>query len=141
MTDQTLPSPSKRWGRSVLAVVAGFIAVVALSIGFDELFYALHIYPPRNQPMQAPALFALALLQRSLAAVFGGWAAARLAPRAPMNHALIVGAIGLGISTLGAAVTRNMHLGPEWYAIGLMATALPCAWLGGKLHRPTAVLP
>jgi len=28
-----------------------------------------------------------------------------------------------------------MHLGPSWYPIALVITALPCAWLGGVLHR------
>jgi hypothetical protein len=26
-----------------------------------------------------------------------------------------------------------MHLGPAWYPIAIAATALPCAWIGGKM--------
>ena len=35
----------------------------------------------------------------------------------------------------GAIATIPMNLGPSWYPIALMVTALPCAWLGGVLQR------
>jgi hypothetical protein len=28
-----------------------------------------------------------------------------------------------------------MGLGPRWFPIALVVSALPCAWLGGLLHR------
>jgi len=40
---------------------------------------------------------------------------------------------GLVLSLAGAIAT--MELGPDWYPIALVLTALPCAWLGGVLHR------
>lgn len=30
-------------------------------------------------------------------------------------------------------VTLPLHLGPAWYPILIALTALPCAWLGGRL--------
>jgi ABC-type xylose transport system permease subunit len=53
-----------------------------------------------------------------------------------MRHALILGAIGFVVSLAGAITATTMvDLGPAWYPIALVLTALPCAWLGGALHR------
>jgi len=40
------------------------------------------------------------------------------------------GEIGRGI--VGAMM---VELGPKWYPIAIVVTALPCAWLGGVLFR------
>ncbi|MDB4916016.1 MAG: hypothetical protein JWM95_3660 [Gemmatimonadetes bacterium] len=125
-------------GRSVAAVAAGFIAVVVLSLGTDEVLHLLGVYQPWGQPMHEPSLNALALAYRSLFTVAGMYLTARLAPRAPMRHALIGGAIGTVIATAGAFATIPMNLGPAWYPVALAATALPLAWLGGLLARRTA---
>jgi len=39
------------------------------------------------------------------------------------------------LSTGGVIAAMNIDLGPVWYPISLLVTALPCAWLGGVLHR------
>ena len=52
-----------------------------------------------------------------------------------MKHALISGAIGMGIATLGAylAWDKGPEFGPHWYPVALIVSALPCAWIGGKI--------
>jgi hypothetical protein len=88
--------------------------------------------------MHDPGLNLLALAYRCVYAVAGSYIAARLAPYAPMGHALALGFIGLALSLTGAIVTIIKYdLGPDWYPIALVLTALPCAWLGGVLHRRT----
>ena len=121
--------------RSIGAIVVGFLAVVVLSLGTDEVLHLLNVYPPWSQPMHQPALNALALSYRIIYTIFGSYLAARIAPRNPMRHAMILGFIGLFFGTLGAVTTIPMHLGPAWYPIGIAATALPCAWIGGALYR------
>ena len=39
--------------------------------------------------------------------------------------------------SIGAVATwnRGPELGPKWYALAVMAIALPCAWAGGKLRE------
>ena len=136
MADETVAyTPSRRRLRSTLAILAGFIAVVALSLGTDQILHVLEIYPPWDQPMHDPALNFLALSYRLVYSVIGSWIAARLAPRNPMRHALILGFIGLVPATVGAIVSIPMNLGPNWYPISLVVAAVPCAWLGGALHR------
>jgi len=133
----SLDAPRNRT-QSAAAVFAGFALVVALSLGTDQVLHVLHVYPPWGEPMPQPPLNLLALGYRTVYAVLGCALAAWLAPRAPMRHAWIVGGIGLVVGTLGAITTIPMELGPAWYPIGLALEALPCAWLGGRLHRRAA---
>jgi hypothetical protein len=120
--------------RSVAAIVVGFLAVVVLSLGTDQVLHVLKVYPPWGDPMPQPGLNALALSYRIVFTIFGSYLAARIAPRNPMRHAMILGLIGTVFGTAGAVATIPMHLGPAWYPIAIAATALPCAWLGGALY-------
>jgi len=120
---------------SVLAVVAGFVAIVATHLGTDELMRVLGIFPPSNEPMNDQGLTLLAFSYRSMFSVLGCYLTARLAPRAPMMHALILGGIGTALSIAGLVATAGMNLGPSWYPIALALSALPCAWAGGLLYR------
>lgn len=126
---------ARRTGRSVAAVLLGFVAVVVLSLGTDQVLHVLDIYPPWGQPMHDPSLNLLALSYRVVYTVVGGYIAARFAPQNPMRHALVLGVIGTVVGTAGAIATIPMHLGPSWYPIALVLTALPSAWVGGVLHR------
>lgn len=137
MTVQMTGTSSRRggWLRSVGAVVAGLLTIFILSLGTDQLFHTLGVYPPWGQPMRETGLLVLAFSYRLVYDVFGCYLTARLAPRAPMLHALILGGIGTILSTLGAIGMWNF--GPNWYPVLLAASALPSAWLGGVLHRLT----
>jgi hypothetical protein len=127
-------APPNRW-KSIRAVLSGFIVVFVLSLGTDQIFHALGVYPPWGQAMEGTGLYLLALGYRVIYQVFGCYLTARLAPRNPMRHAWIVGFIGLGLGTLGAIGSIAAgNMGPNWYPILLALTALPCAWLGGALY-------
>ena len=126
----------RRRGRSAMAIVLGFVTVVVLSLATDQLLHLLNVYPPWGQPMYDAGLNLLALGYRCVYTVIGCYVAARLAPRDPMRHALTLGVIGVFAATAGAiASITAADLGPNWYPISLVVTALPCAWLGGALHR------
>jgi hypothetical protein len=118
----------------VAALVFGFVAVVVLSLGTDEVLHLLKVYPPWNQPMYDPGLCLLALSYRIVYTVLGSYIAARYSPYNPMSHALILGVVGTVLGGAGAVATIPMHLGPAWYPIAIAATALPCAWVGGVLY-------
>ena len=124
--------PSRRIGRSIGAIFAGFLAGAILSLGTDQVLHLLKIYPPWGQTM-SDGLFLLATAYRIAYTIVGGYVAARLAPDRPMKHAMILGAIGLALSIAGAVVTWNRDLGPHWYAIVIAAIAIPCSWLGARL--------
>ncbi len=130
MTETQSP---RRIGRSIGALLAGMLAVVILSLGTDLALHAAGIFPALGDRM-SDNLFVLATVYRTIYAVLGGYITARLAPNRPMQHALLNGLIGVALSTLGAVVTWNRALGPHWYPLALVVTALPTAWLGGKLR-------
>lgn len=135
MTSQAI-SPPRRLGRSVGAVLLGFVAVVVLSLGTDQVLHVLQVYPPWNEPMFDPRLNLLALAYRSIYTVLGGYISARMAPHNPMRHAFALGIIGLVAGSVGAFVSITEYdLGPDWYPIALALTGLPLTLLGGALHR------
>ena len=137
MTMESTPSdsPPRNLWRSTGAVLLGFFSVVILSLATDQVLHVLKVYPPRGEPMRAPGLNLLALTYRIIYTVFGGYLAARVAPRNPMCHAFVLAVIGLVMGVLGVVATSGMDLGPRWYPIALAVTALPCTLLGGVLHR------
>jgi hypothetical protein len=113
---------------------AGFLVVLILTLGTDALLHLSHVFPKPGERMSDP-LFGLATAYRVIYAVLGSYTTAALAPRRPMLHAMIGGTIGLALSIVGAVVTWNkVELGPHWYPLALVVTALPCAWLGGKIQ-------
>ena len=122
----------KNVGRSIWAVVAGFLAVVILSIGTDASLHAAGIFPELGRRM-SDGLFVLATIYRTIYGVVGSYITARLAPYKPMKHALIGGAIGMVLATIGALATWNKDLGPHWYPVALAVGALPTAWVGARL--------
>ena len=135
MTVSTSEHPPRRIGRSIGAVLAGILVGVIITIATDALMHVIGIFPPLGQTM-SNQLFLLATAYRIVYGVLGSYVIARLAPDRPMQHALVGGVMGLVVSTVGAVVTWNRvpSLGPHWYPVALIFTALPCAWLGGKLR-------
>ena len=119
--------------RSIGAVILGFVAVAALSLGTDQVLHVFKVYPPWGEPMYDPRLNLLALSYRILYTIIGGYITARLAPRNPIRHAVILGIVGFGVGLVGVIVTLPMNLGPAWYPIAVAVTAVPCTWLGGIL--------
>jgi uncharacterized membrane protein len=126
--------PRNLW-RSTGAVLIGFVAVVILSLGTDQILHWLGVYPPWGEPMYDRRLNLLALSYRLVYSVIGSYIAARFAPHSPMAHAVALGVVGLVPSVAGAIIAIPMDLGPAWYPIAIVILAVPCAWLGGVLYR------
>jgi hypothetical protein len=122
--------------RRIGAVLAGFLAIIILSSATDMVLHATGIFPPSGQPM-SDALFLLATAYRIVYGVAGSYIAAWLAPDRPVQHALVLGVVGVGISTAGALATWNAGpaFGPKWYPLAVIAISLPCAWVGGRLRE------
>jgi hypothetical protein len=121
-------------GRSVLAILAGFVVVVVLSLGIDEALHLLGVYPPWGEPMWDPALNALALSYRIVITVISGYVTARLAPRKPMTHVVVGGLIGLFLGVAGVLGAMKISMGPLWYPVAIAVTGFPSVWLGGLMY-------
>jgi hypothetical protein len=126
-------APPRQLGRSVLALLAGFVVAVVLSIITDVVLHKTGFYPPLGQPSTS-AQMAVSTIYRALFGILSAWVTARVAPYLPMAQALIGGAMGTVIALAGAIGTWNMNLGPHWYPIALVVLALPTAWVGGKIR-------
>ena len=125
----------KHIGKSILAILAGFVVVVAISIGTDTILELTGVLPKFGTGLSDSQAL-LATVYRTIYGVLGSYITARIAPNKPMMHALIGGAIGMVIATIGAAVTWKHvpPLAPHWYAVSLIIGALPTAWLGAQIH-------
>tara|TARA_R100001143_G_scaffold63594_1_gene73159 strand:+ start:14920 stop:15321 length:402 start_codon:yes stop_codon:yes gene_type:complete len=121
--------------RSIWAVFAGLLIIFVLSIAADTLLKITGILP-WDHLFVSTGLILFVLFYRAVFSLIGCYIAAKLAPSKPMKHALILGVIGVVISSIGAIVAAD--LGPGWYAWTLAAISMPIAWLGGKLHEKQA---
>jgi hypothetical protein len=128
---------SRRIGRSALAVFAGILVGVVLTLATDQILHKTGVFPPWGDSMAGyEGILLLATVYRALYGVLSSYVIARLAPDRPMQHALVGGSIGLAVCILGAAMTWNKGpaFGPHWYPLALVVLALPQAWVGGKLR-------
>ena len=124
--------------RSIGAVLAGVVVAILATTLIDIALHVARVFPPLNQPIDD----ARALLASSYRIVIGigaAWLTARLAPRRPMKHAMILGILGAVAALVGLVATWNLGLGPRWYPISLVILAIPQSWAGGRLfeRRPT----
>jgi hypothetical protein len=120
--------------RSIWAVVAGVLFIIAVTTLVDIVLHAIRVFPPMDQPINDD-LALLATSYRIVISIAGAWLTARLAPDKPMNHALILGLVGTVLGLVGVVATWNRGLGPRWYPILLAVLAIPQCWVGGKLYE------
>jgi hypothetical protein len=127
----------QRMGRSLVALLAGMLVGILLSLGTDIVLHAIGVFPPWGESMAGfEGALLLATVYRTVYGVVASYVIAQLAPDRPLQHALVGGIIGLAASTVGAAVTWNKGpaFGPHWYPLALIVLAMPQAWVGGKLR-------
>jgi len=120
--------------KSIGAILAGFVVTFVLSYGTDAVLAMIGAIPNGPLPMYGaePVIFMI-LIYRTIYNVVGAYLVARLAPSHPLRHALVIGALGF-LGSIAAAIAAP-NLGPAWYAWSIVVTALPSAWLGGKLFE------
>ena len=119
--------------KGIGAILAGIVFIVVTHSATDLVLEKLGIFTPPHQRFDTTWMVVTATIYRSFYTIAGGYITAALAPDPPMRYVLILGLIGLVMSTLAAIATIPMNLGPAWYPIALAVLALPCVWLGGKL--------
>jgi hypothetical protein len=131
----TEPNATRLIWRSILALLAGFVLVLVLTLVTDAILHAVGVFPPLGQAASDGPLL-LATVYRTIYGIAGSYLTARLAPYAPMGHALLGGAIGFALSLAGAIATwaHPEKFGAHWYPVALVLLALPTAWAGGKIR-------
>jgi uncharacterized membrane protein len=122
--------------QSIKAVLIGLLFVLFSSIALDALLMQFGIMKqPLNENSTIFIIFVV--IYRTLLSTIGTYLTARFAPNRAMYHAMISGMIGLTLSIIGAIAM--WHIPPHWYALSLIFTALPSAWLGGKIYTDTQI--
>ena len=116
--------------RSVLAVLAGMVFIVAASTGVDWILCKT-VMPEMASNHAPPADLALALAYRTVFGVAGGWITGKLAPSRPVTHGVVLGAIG--VLGAGAGAVAMWSLGQQWYPLALVVLSLPECWLGARI--------
>ena len=120
-------------GRSLAAVIAGFIATVALSVVCDAV---VRMAAPgafgSGGGTASPAMMALGVFYTLLAATAGGFVTAWTARRGEVLHALVLGTLG-AVSTLviilaAPAAQRSVGM----FISGMLV--IPATVLGGWLR-------
>lgn len=124
----------RRWGRSVGAVLAGLVVNAVLSTATDLLLVAAGVFPPLSDFASfSDSLLLLALLYRTAYGVLGCYLTARLSPRRPTAHAMVLGGMGFAIGVIGAVATWGTWT--SWYSLAIIVVTLPSAWLGGWMNE------
>jgi hypothetical protein len=122
--------------KNVLAVVAGLAFVIAVTKGVDFAMERTGVFSAELGEMTTSD-YLLATAYRLVIAVIGGWITARLAASQPLMLAILLGAIGtvIGLAGLFVVWQASPALGPVWYPLALVLTAVPCTWFGGRLAQ------
>jgi len=116
------------------AILAGVVFIIVTHTATDFVLESLGIFTPPSEGFHTTWMVVTATIYRSIFVIAGGYVTAALAPKPPMRYVLILGIIGIVMSTLGAIATIPLGISPAWYPIALVVLSLPCVWLGGKLR-------
>lgn len=111
--------------RSVAAIIAGYLVTSLFIAAFSTVVQGLF-----HLQAGAPTTVTLDLIIRFLAAITGGYTAARIAVRKEPAHALVLG----GILTVIAIIIPLPGL-PRALQIVNMVLFLPATWIGGYLRQ------
>lgn len=124
--------------KSVAAVLAGLIFIFISHSLTDFVLESAGVFPPPSEGLHVTWMLIVALSYRIILSIAGCFITAKLAPQNLMKHALILGFIGVFLSTVGAVIGIQMNMSDTWYPIALILVSLPCAWIGGRLASSNA---
>ena len=126
--------------RSLLAVFTGFSLIATLSVGTDMVLRMAvpSLFEVDGSTTSAPILL-LTIAYVGLYATLGCYLAARMAPSAPMRHALVLGVLGLAFNVAGAVSSWAQY--PVWYHVMSLLLVMVWAWLGGRMREQEAPQP
>jgi hypothetical protein len=124
--------------RSFLAILSGIVALTVASFAIEAVADPLMMRLfPRALPDAAalsrsiPAHLVM-FTYTALSVAFGGYFTAWIARRAAVWHAVIMGAVEVGLTVW--AMLALAHQAPLWSWIAGMIFTVPAAWLGGAFR-------
>ncbi len=115
--------------KTVIALIAGF-AIMTFTIVVAAVVTAMLMEPNRFAP--TPAFLAIGVAYSSLAAAFGGYATAALAPDRPSAHTAVLAVM---VMVYSASNYLTPRAGQEPFHLALLIVLGPAfALAGGKLR-------
>ncbi len=120
----------KTIGRSIVAFLAAIAVTFILSYATDAALVAANIMESGVLP-ESVAIVMLIIAYRTAYNILGAYIVAKLAPKRPMAHAMVLAALGI-IGSLSAMATMS-DSDQYYYPIILSVLVLPSTWLGAKL--------
>lgn len=119
--------------KSIGAVLAGLVFIGITHSAIDAILEGVGVLPKGHLNV-GTGLILFVILYRAIFSLAGCYLTAKLSPKDPLKHSLILGGIGTVLSAVGAIVTANMNIAPPWYGWTLAIMSLPIAWIAGKLY-------
>ena len=120
--------------KGILAILAGLLSGIILSIGTDAILEATGVFPSFqdqvNGELLTQQLLILATVYRCIYTGLSCYIGAKLAPSHPMRYSMSLGSAAFIANLAGLPMVAN--LSQLWYPIVLAILAVPCAWVGGK---------
>jgi hypothetical protein len=120
--------------KSISAVAYGFVFISAITFAADTIVKRTvpGAFATSGRTDNLPVLL-FSLLYIAMFGIVGSYLTARLAPRNPMKHALILGWLALFFSFV--ATITLWDSAPAWYHVAALMLIVPCAWLGARLRE------
>ena len=133
--------------RSVLAILAGLVTLTALSFGIEAVADPLMIrlfaesLPTRSALSHSLPATVFMFAYGALSVAAGGYVAARLARRAPLRHAVMLGIVQSALTLLAMAAMWSHAPALNWIVSFVMAfpAALAGGWLFDRQARRQAL--
>ncbi len=118
--------------RSIGAIIVGILSGAIPTIACDKFLELNGFMNAENFAATPLGIIYAVIAYRAVFNILGCYVCARLAPKAPMVHCLIIGALGL-VGSLAATISMP-EAGPQWYGFSVAAISLPCAWIGAQIR-------
>lgn len=122
-------------GRSILAIVVGFVLTGALNVGTETVLgrVAPEMFPPPGTPSTSMTALLAICAYVALFGILGCYVTARLAPSRPLLHALIMG--GLALAMFIPITISVWNDKPVWFNVYNLLAVMPYAYIGGWIRE------
>jgi hypothetical protein len=127
---------TNRMWQSILAVLAGILTLsitsFAIEAAANPILMRLLGLPDEAALARHPGVRNATLAYSMLCVALGGYVCARLAPKRPLHHAIVMGALQSGMTLFAMQSMPELASPTQWLVIA--ALSFPAAALGGFVH-------